>query len=165
MSQPTQATRHIAIETPLGEDVLLLRSFSGHEELSRLFAFDLDLLSENYEIDFDDIIGQNVTIRMDLPEGGTRHWNGFISRFVQGVSTSVQFAQYRATMVPWLWFLTQTSDCRIFQEKTVPEIIRQVFSDHEFTDIVDLLRAVPGNRFQFRQPSDGTGGHLLLFFS
>jgi type VI secretion system secreted protein VgrG len=139
MPQPTQATRHIAIETPLGEDVLLLQSFSGHEELSRLFAFDLDLLSENYEIDFEEIIGQNVTIRMDLPEGEPRYWNGFISRFVQGASNNVQFAQYRATMVPWLWFLTQTSDCRIFQEKTVPEIIRQVFSDHDFTDIEDRL--------------------------
>jgi len=139
MPQPTQATRHIAIETPLGEDVLLLQSFSGHEELSRLYEFDLDLLSENYEIDFDEIIGENVTIRMDLPEGGTRYWNGFISQFVQGVSTSVQFAQYRATMVPWLWFLTQTSDCRIFQDKTVPEIIRQVFSDHGFSDIEDRL--------------------------
>jgi type VI secretion system secreted protein VgrG len=135
----TQATRHIAIETPLGEDVLLLQSFSGHEELSRLFEFDLDLLSENYEINFDDIIGQNVTIRMDLPEGGTRYWNGFINRFVQGVSTSVQFAQYRATMVPWLWFLTQTSDCRIFQERTVPDILRQIFNEHEFSDIEDRL--------------------------
>ena len=71
MPQPTQATRHIAIDTPLGDDVLLLRSFSGHEEISRLFEFDLDLLSEDYEINFDDIIGQNVTIRMELPEGGT----------------------------------------------------------------------------------------------
>ena len=139
MPQPTQATRHISIETPLGEDVLLLQGFSGHEELSRLFEFDLDLLSENYEITFDDIIGQNVTICMDLPEGGSRYWNGFISRFAQGVSTSVQFAQYRATMVPWLWFLTQTSDCRVFQEKTVPEIIRQMFDEHEFSDIEDRL--------------------------
>jgi len=139
MPQPTQATRNIAIDTPLGEDVLLLRSFSGHEEISHLSEFDLDLLSEDYEINFDDIIGQNVTIRMELPEGGMRYWNGYINRFVQGVSTSVQFAQYRATMVPWLWFLTQTSDCRIFQEKTVPDIIKQVFNDLGFSDIEDRL--------------------------
>ena len=54
-------------------------------------------------------------------------------------STSAQFAQYQATMVPWLWFLTQTSDCRIFQEKTVPDIIKQVFSDLGFTDIEERL--------------------------
>jgi len=139
MPKPTQATRNIAIDTPLGEDILLLRSFSGHEEISRLFEFDLDLLSEDYEINFDNIIGQNVTIRMDLPEGGTRYWNGYINSFVQGGSTSVQFAQYQATMVPWLWFLTQTSDCRIFQGKTVPDIIKQVFNDLGFSDIEDRL--------------------------
>ena len=93
MAQPTQATRHIAIETPLGEDVLLLQSFSGHEELSRLYEFNLDLLSENYEVNFDDIIGQNVTIRMDLPEGGARFWNRFSSRFVQGAFTRRRFAE------------------------------------------------------------------------
>ena len=139
MAQPTQATRHIAIHTPLGDDVLLLRSFSAQEEVSRLFEFDLDLLSEDDEINFDDIIGQNVTISMELPGGGKRYWNGFINRFVQGVSTSSKFAQYRATMVPWLWFLTRTSDCRIFQEKTVPEIVKQIFNDLGFSDIEDRL--------------------------
>ncbi len=139
MPTPTQATRHIAIDTPLGEDVLLLQSFSAVEEVSRLFEFNLNLLSEDYEINFEDIIGQNVTISMELPQGGKRYWNGYINRFVQGVTTSVQFAQYRATMVPWLWFLTRTSDCRIFQNLTVPDIIKQIFNDLGFSDIEDRL--------------------------
>ena len=137
MAQATQATRHIAIETPLGDDALLLQSFSAHEEISRLFEIDLDLLSEDRAIDFDGIIGQNVTISVDLPVGGKRYWNGYISRFVQGVSTSRRFTQYRATMVPWLWFLTLTSDCRIFQEKTVPQIIAEIFDDLGFGDVED----------------------------
>ena len=139
MPTSTQATRHIAIETPLGEDVLLLRRFSAHEEVSRLSQFELDLLSEEYTINFDDIIGQKVAIRMDLPDNGRRYWSGYINRFVQGVSTSTRFAQYRATMVPWLWFLTRTSNCRIFQEKTVPDIVKQVFNDHGFSDVEDRL--------------------------
>jgi len=137
MARATQATRHIAIETPLGEDVLLLRSFSVHEEISRLFEIDLDLLSEGGAIDSDAIIGQNVTISVALPAGGTRYWNGYLSRFVQGVSNSTKFTQYRATMVPWLWFLTLTSDCRIFQEKTVPQIIGEIFDDLGFGDVED----------------------------
>lgn len=144
MSKPTQATRPIAIDTPLGDDVLLLQRFSAHEEVSSLFKFDLDLLSEDAEINFDDIIGQNVTISMELPGGGKRYWNGFINRFEQGVSTSRKFAQYQATMVPWLWFLTLTSDCRIFQEKSVPDIVKQVFNDLGFSDIEDRLS--PGYR-------------------
>jgi len=144
MATPTQAPRHIAIATPLGEDVLLLQSFSGHEEISRLFEFDLHLYSEHYDVNFDDIIGQNVTIRLDLPKG-TRYWNGYISRFMKsgssstGSTSSTRFAQYRATMVPWLWFLTQTSDCRIFQGKKAPDIIKQVFSELGFTDIEERL--------------------------
>jgi type VI secretion system secreted protein VgrG len=139
MAPVTQEPRHIAISTPLGDDVLLLRGFTAHEEISRLFTFDLDLLSEDYEINFDDIIGQNVTIRMEIAEGGTRYWNGYISRFVQGVSESHRFAQYRATMVPWLWFLTQTADCRIFQDMKVPDIVKQVFDDLGFSDVEDRL--------------------------
>ena len=140
MPTATQANRHIGLEkTPLGEDALLLQSFSAHEEVSRLSTFELDLLSEEPEINFDDIIGQNVSIRMDLPNGGKRYWNGYIIRFVQGVSTSTRFAQYRATMVPWLWLLTRTSNCRIFQEQTVPDIVKQVFNDHGFSDIEDRL--------------------------
>ena len=74
MSDPKQSPRHIAIETPLGDDVLLLRGFSVHEEISHLPVINLDLLSEDHEVDFDDIIGQNVTIQMVLPGGGRRYW-------------------------------------------------------------------------------------------
>ena len=49
-TKPTQADRPFAISTPLGEDELVLRSFSGREELGRLFEFDLDLVSENFSI-------------------------------------------------------------------------------------------------------------------
>ena len=41
--------------------------------------------------------------------------------------------------MPWLWFLTRTSDCRIFQEKTVPDIIKEIFRDHGFTDFEERL--------------------------
>ena len=41
---------------------------------------------------------------------------------------------YRAQMVPWLWFLTRTTDCRIFQNQKVPDIIQKVFKDLSFSD-------------------------------
>ena len=43
-------------------------------------------------------------------------------------------AAYEIEMVPWLWFLHQFHDCRIFQNKSVPDIIEQVFKDRGFTD-------------------------------
>jgi type VI secretion system secreted protein VgrG len=134
----TQKNREIAIETPLGEDVLLLTNMSGIEQLSRPFEFQLELASEKPQIKSSDIVGQNVTIRLNLPENKVRYFNGFISSFTQ-IAGALQLDEYRATVVPWLWFLTRTADCRIFQEMTVPDIIKEVFSDHGFTDLEDAL--------------------------
>ncbi|MHC4326120.1 MAG: type VI secretion system Vgr family protein, partial [Planctomycetota bacterium] len=131
--KPTQKHREVAIETPLGEDVLLLISFSGTEQLGRLFEYKVELASEDYEIKPESIIGQNVSIRLNLVNGGIRYFNGYVSHFTQ-VTASGQLARYRATIVPWFWFLTRVADCRIFQEKTVPEIIEQIFRDRGFTD-------------------------------
>ena len=39
-----------------------------------------------------------------------------------------------ATVRPWLWFLTRTADCRIFQDMKVPDIIKMVFADHKSAD-------------------------------
>ncbi|MDH4240104.1 MAG: type VI secretion system tip protein VgrG [Phycisphaerae bacterium] len=134
----TQKNREIAIKTPLGEDVLLLTSMSGIEQLSRPFEFQLELASEKQQIKSSDLVGQNVTMRLNLPKNKVRYFNGFISSFSQ-IAGTLQLDQYSATVVPWLWFLTRTADCRIFQEKTVPDIIKQVFSDHGFTDLEDAL--------------------------
>jgi type VI secretion system secreted protein VgrG len=129
----TQENRLIGIETPLGKDILLLRGFSGQEGISRLSNFDLDLLSHDPDIKFEDIIGKRVTLRVTLGSEKKRYFNGFISRFSQ-TGSDRGLANYRATMVPWTWFLTRTSDCRIFQKKTIPDIIQQIFKDLGFTD-------------------------------
>ncbi|HKV48571.1 MAG TPA: type VI secretion system tip protein VgrG [Candidatus Acidoferrales bacterium] len=129
----TQVNRLISLTTPLGEDVLLLAGFTGHEGVSRLFQFNLDLLSEKKDIDFKDIIGQKVTIKMELTDddSSSRHWNGYVSRFAQS-GGSGQFARYHMEVVPWLWFLTRNSNCRIFQNMAVPAIIEKIFSDTGF---------------------------------
>ena len=134
----TQENRLIAIKTPLGEDVLLLRSFTGHESISRLFAFSLDLLSERKSISFDNIVGQNVTIRISLGDRGERYWNGFVSRFAQS-GTDAKFTHFHMEVVPWLWFLTRSADCRIFQNMTVPNIVQKVFKDRGFDDFKSSL--------------------------
>jgi type VI secretion system secreted protein VgrG len=134
----TQVNRRIAIETPLGPDALLLHSFRGREAISRSFEFQLELLSENDAIAFDQIVGQRVSVKVLLADGAPRYWNGFVSRFSQA-GRDQHLAIYQAAMVPWLWFLTRTSDCRIFQQKTAPEIIQQVFKEAGFNDFAVRL--------------------------
>jgi type VI secretion system secreted protein VgrG len=134
-----QDGRSIAIKTPLGADVLGLRSFSVQEELSHLFHIEAQLSSENGQVNLDDVVGHDVTIRLNLGDKGKRFFHGFVSQMVQEANQS-GYAQYRATIVPWLWFLTRTSDCRLWaadqpsQGKTVPQIIEEVFKGHGFSD-------------------------------
>jgi type VI secretion system secreted protein VgrG len=130
----TQDNRLFGLVTPLGADVLLLQGFSGREGISQIFKFDLDLLCEKNDIKFKDIVGQQVTIRVGLPDGTSyRYFNGFVSRFAQASSGS-QLTNYQMEVVPWLWFLTRIADCRIFQTMTIPDIIKKVFQSRGFSD-------------------------------
>src|SRR5215469_1299298 len=130
----TQAGRALRIDTPLGADALLLRSFSGQEAVSELFCFQLELLSEHDDIDFDSVVGKNVTVHLQIVDS-ERRLNGFISRFAQG-GRDGRFTRYHAEMVPWLWFLTRKADCRILQRMTAPDIIKKIFDDLGFKDYV-----------------------------
>ncbi|MEY2429494.1 MAG: type secretion system secreted protein VgrG [Verrucomicrobiota bacterium] len=128
-----QENRPLGIKTELADDVLALRSFSIEEELGRMFEIEAELSSEDGQIDFDKVVGRNATIRLEIGDKETRYFNGEVSRLVQ-VANKDGFACYRATLVPWLWFLTRTADCYIFQDMTVPEIIEDVFTTYGFND-------------------------------
>jgi type VI secretion system secreted protein VgrG len=125
----TQANRFIGLETPLGADVLAVRNASCTEEISRLFQLELDIVSTEGTVTFEDIIGESVTLRVNAGKDQKRYFNGIVSRFVQ-TKNDGRYAHYRATVVPWLWLLTRTSDCRIFQKKSIPDIIEEVFKGH-----------------------------------
>jgi len=134
----TQRTRLVRIDSPLGEDVLALQTLEGEEELGRPFLYELQLVSENPALNFDRLLGKPLSLALELPGGGTRPFHGIVSRFAQ-TAGSGQFAGYRVTLQPWLWLLTRTSDCRIFQNRSVPEIVKQVFRDLGFSDFEDAL--------------------------
>jgi type VI secretion system secreted protein VgrG len=133
-------TSLFTLTTPLGPDKLLLKGFRGSEGISRLFHFELDLLSEDPSIDFTQIIGKSVTIAVTQADGTPRYFNGIISRFGQGGADET-FTSYHAEMVPWLWLLTRTADCRIFQNMKIPDIIKQVFTGLGFNDFADSLKS------------------------
>jgi type VI secretion system secreted protein VgrG len=137
----TQDDRDLRFNTDakLGPSPLLLRSMQLSEQLGRPFRAELEFVSENFNIDFSKIVGQNVTVTY-MGGAAPRFFNGYISRFSQTTPKS-RLATYTATMVPFLWFLTRHSDCRIFQNQTVPDIIKQVLQDRGFTDVIFKLQS------------------------
>ena len=115
MSTYTQVERPIQIVTPLGADVLLLEALEGRESVSQPFSFELSLLSEQRQIDFEAATGMRATVKF-LKEDGEclRYVNGHVVSFAQGGSVQNLY-RYRATLVPWLWLLSYSGGCRIFQ--------------------------------------------------
>ena len=132
--------RAMEIATPLGDDVLLFHGMHALEEMSRLSEYRLELLSEKNDINVGEILGKNVTVKLALPDDRTRHFNGYVTRFSQG-GTFGRYKRYSAVVRPWLWFLTRTADCRIFQDMTVPDIVKRVFDDHPTADFEFKLTA------------------------
>ena len=137
----SQDIRSIAIQTPLGKDVLLLRALHGEEGLSRLFRFDLDLLCEQPSIDVSAAIGKPATIGIRLADGTDRFINGIVSRIAL-TGAEGRFSTYQAELVPWLWLLTRTSDCRSFQNLSVVGIIEKVLTGAGFLDFSNRTQSV-----------------------
>jgi type VI secretion system secreted protein VgrG len=129
----TQQNRAMGVTTPLGEDKLLLVGFTGQESISRLFSFQLDLFAENdTDIAFDKLLGQKITIRVDLRERDKRFFNGICNRISQGERDKT-FTSYRMEIVPQLWVLTKRAQSRIFQQMSVPDILKKVLDGVDVT--------------------------------
>jgi type VI secretion system secreted protein VgrG len=140
----TTMARMMELSTPLGKD-LLFRELRGHEELGRPSAFELSALSTRADIKPSDLLGKSVTVKLELLKGGFRYFNGYVTRFSQGTILG-KYYEYQMTVNAWLWFLTRTADCKIFQEKTAPEIIKEVFGDHSMAIFEDGLTATYAKR-------------------
>jgi type VI secretion system secreted protein VgrG len=159
-----QSERLLTVTSPLGADALLATGFRGREELSRPFAFDLDLVSENAALAAADLVGQPVGWAVNRPADAPRHFHGYVKRLVAGPRLSRGLRSYRVEVVPWLWFLTRTADCRIFQNQTIPDIVKAVFARYGFTAYRDALTATYPTReyvVQYRESAFDFVSRLL----
>ena len=122
----TQDGRPLAVHTPLGKDKLFLIGITGQEAISQLFSFQLELLAEiQTEITFEKLLGQNVTVEIELPNEEKRFFSGICNRVNQGAQDQV-FTEYALEIVPQFWLLTRRAQSRIFQHVSVPDILKKV---------------------------------------
>ena len=116
--------------TPLG-DSLMFSKLDGREQMSRLFEFNLEMVSESKSLDLRSMIGKDASIEIEIQGGGTRYLSGQCVRMAQ-IGREDRHYLYRATLKPWLWYATVGSNNRIFQDKTAPDIIKEVLSSFPF---------------------------------
>lgn len=132
MARFSQENRAFKVFTALPPDELLLQRFNGEEGISMPFAFNLELISEEEAVDPADLLRQPMVIVMNHP-AEERVIHGLVRRFTQfGQSEDLTF--YRAEIVPWLWFLKLSEECKIFQNMTVLEIAQEVFDGLGYQD-------------------------------
>ena len=143
----TQTNREISVTTPLGPDVLLFHSMKGSEQLGRLSEYCVQLLSASASVAIADILGHGMTVHVCMPDDKVRHFNGIVTRF-RSTGRRAGFSAYEAILRPAPWLLTRSSDCRIFQEQTVIEIIKQVCGDAMYAGLINLDVALLSNRYE-----------------
>ncbi len=136
----TQEGRLLSLATPLAADFLLIKRIRAAEGISQLFRFELEMLHEEEEagneptlIDPQQLLGQKMTVSVTQADGAERFFNGICVDFTQG-NRNERFSKYKAELVPEFWLLSQNSQSRIFQNQSVPEILRRVFDGYEYDD-------------------------------
>lgn len=124
MATPTANTSKFGFEVKNLDAELRVAAFRGEETMSQLFKFELDLVSDDPEIDFAGVVNQPAVITIE-GQDETRYIHGVVHRFEQG-EQGHRFTHYHAWLVPKLWWLDNRRDCRIFQDKNVQDIIDEV---------------------------------------
>ncbi|WP_221795117.1 type VI secretion system tip protein TssI/VgrG [Oceanobacter mangrovi] len=114
------------------EQLNVLR-FEGDEGISRLYEFNIELLSANADLDIDSILQQPASLTLTQGDD-SRVIQGIVSRFdaVRQVNNQVL---YKARLVPRLWELSLYHTNEVYLEMTVPEIIEQVLAEAGFESV------------------------------
>jgi len=141
MGNLDQSNAMAALKTPLGDNVLVLKSFTGSEGLGEPFGFEIEALSEEQNIDFDKALGQACSIKLKTYANKERFFSGILvsAQWTGGeVGGDKHYARYSLVLRPWFWLLNHSANCRIFLDKNVKEIIEKVFTDLGFSSGTDF---------------------------
>jgi type VI secretion system secreted protein VgrG len=158
----------MSISTPLGKDYFLINKLSASEALSDLYSYEVELLHEEEKsgfaptaVDINSILGQAIIISVEQRDGSKREFTGMVSHFSQG-ARDVRFSFYYATVVPNVWLLTQMFQSRIFQQKTVPDILKEVFTGFDISWETTADRYEPRNYcVQYRETDFDFASRLM----
>ena len=151
----TQRHRYATMDSPLGPDVLLINALIVDEHVNQLTEIHIDALSHQNNIEPQQIVGQRVRITLDPNTrnyslerivavsreiDNRRYFDGYVASFGR-VGSSGNVTRYEMSVVPWLWFLTRSTDCRIFQRQTPESILATIFHEQGFSDFEFQVRS------------------------
>ena len=122
-------SRTFELKSPLAP-TLIFSQASLNESVSGLFEYEIEAVGKMQSLEPKALLGKAITISQDLgKDGGSRFFNGYCTRLEQIGPATPSFFSFRLSVRPWLWFLSRRSDSRIFQNKSVPDILKAVFEE------------------------------------
>lgn len=137
-----QTQRLASFTTPAGKDEFVLVKFDAEESLSELFTYKIEASSKLENYDLESIIGEKCSIKFTLKDGKERIFNGVLSD-CQWLGRDHELHSYRFILRPWLWLLSQRTDCRIFKNKTPLDIIGEIFKKEGKANFEDRVSEKP----------------------
>lgn len=125
-------------------DRLRFAAMDATEHLGRLFEFRLRAVSQDAGLDLVAMLGKPMAVRMHMPDGFERWFHGIAIEAAQSGFQAVddlRHAVYAITLAPSPWLLTRRSHSRVFANRSVPEIVREVLAGVGYTDVREQLSA------------------------
>ncbi len=134
----SRASALLTITSPLGPDALIPTLLSAQEGISQSYSIDVDVVSQKGPVDPDRLLNQAACVTLQAAGVPVRFFHGIVQNVSSHGSVRGQAAGeyylYRLKLVPRFWFLSQTTDCRVYQQKTTSDILKLLFSDAGLTD-------------------------------
>jgi len=112
-----------------GGPAISVEAWWGRESLSEGFEIHVDLLATDAYLELKQFLGRAASLKTRLSDGSETTRTGLV-RSASKLGSDGGFARYRITLVPWVWLLSRGRHNRVFQDKTVIEIIEAVFADY-----------------------------------
>lgn len=139
MSEPSypREDEYIQVTTSLGAGKFGLSSLRGEETLSEPFHYKLELYT-GATVAYAEMIGQPLSIKLSSTAGVRRYIHGLVTR-VSLIRTDpvTHHSFFELDVRPWMWMLGLQADSKIYQNKTVPDIVEQLCKDAGYTDFTN----------------------------
>jgi uncharacterized protein involved in type VI secretion and phage assembly len=123
----------LSMTSPLGRDVLIPTRFTCDEALGEPYLAVVEAVSDRAAIDPAAILYQPVCIALHPRVQEPRYLHGLVRRITATGAQPRHMHGYRLEIVPALWFLSQTEDCRIFEQQTAQDILLAIFREHRLS--------------------------------
>ena len=147
-SGASQHNRLLGLDFPFKNGpfaLLLANRLEAHEELSRGFRYQVEVLSDDARIPLKAMMARMVTISLVRADGSLRYFNGYVTAF-RLVRADGGFAFYEMILEPWLAFTRLRKDSVSFHGKSVREITEATLKDVRQADWQMLLSFEPDPR-------------------